>query len=200
MTTGVVLVAFGERAELVAGQAVAQLGDVCPDLPVYVHRERIAQQWTDAQQARYAKVSLWDWSPFDNVLYMDADTLAYQDVRAGFAILEDGWELAIAPSNSQGRDWLWHVEEAERAATERQLQAQALQLQAGVWFARRCAATERLWTRWREEWHIHEGQDQAALLRALYAVPVRVWMLGRPWNGGAIVGHRFGMIARETLR
>jgi hypothetical protein len=108
-------------------------------------------------------------------------------------MLEDGWDLVIAPSDHQHEDWLWHVSPSEREETRENIGHEALVLQGGVWFVRKNERTQRLFDLWGREWRKHCGQDQGALLRALYQAPVRVWLLGRPWNGGAVIEHRFGM-------
>jgi hypothetical protein len=36
--------------------------------------------------------------------------------------------------------------------------------------------------RWRREWEVHAQRDQGALIRALYAHPLRIWVLGNEWN------------------
>lgn len=92
---------------------------------------------------------------------------------------------------------LWHVGAAEKDETLRSWPCAPLQLQGGVMFFRRSAAVERFFDRWREEWLKHGDQDQAALLRALTRTRLRIWLLGRPWNGGAVVGHLFGRAQRR---
>lgn len=148
------------------------------------------------QQSRYAKVTLLDWTPFDYSCYLDADTQVYGDLQVGFDILADGWDMVITPSENQGDGWLWHIPDSERQKTKWELGEQFTQLQAGVFFVAKNARTRALWVAWRAEWLRYEGQDQGALLRAFYQYPVKVWLLGRPWNGGAVIGHHFGSIRR----
>lgn len=146
------------------------------------------------QRSRWAKVNLDQWSPFYSTLYLDADTRIYADVSAGFEILDAGWDMAISYSIQQGEASLRHIGEEDRRATLRALCcAEILQLQAGVMFFNRSAAIKEFFSAWRREWLRFKGQDQGALLRALERVPLKVWLLGREWNGGAVIGHRFGM-------
>ncbi len=195
---GVVYVAYGDKANRCAARSIAALKD---DLPVLVISDaRIEGQKTCVfpqrdRGARWAKLNIDVLSPFEQTLYLDADTIPYQEVSAGFQLLDDGWEFVIAPSPNQERDWLWHVEEEERIATEQEV-GRMVQLQGGVWFMRKTPAVHRMFSRWREEWERWQGQDQAALMRALQKEPVRLWLLGPAWNGGVVVGHRFGE-ARE---
>lgn len=145
-----------------------------------------------ASFGRWAKVNLDALSPWSYTLYLDADTRIHGVLESGWAILRSGWDIAIAPSTVQGGDILWHVDEEERAATIAELGYQPLQLQGGVIFFRKCEAVKDFFAAWREEWERWRGQDQGALLRAMHRSPVRMWMLGRDWNGGALIQHRYG--------
>jgi hypothetical protein len=142
--------------------------------------------------ARRAKVRLDELSPFELTLYLDADTRAQGDLAAGFEMLEDGWDLVICASEHQGEECMWHVGEGERRATLEELGYEPMQLQAGMFFFRKSEGMRRLFEAWREEWGRWMDQDQAALLRALARAPMRTWILGRPWNGGAVVQHLYG--------
>jgi len=196
MTRGVVMVVYGEQAEQSERRACEALIHVCGGLPVHVHRERTGQL-TDMAESRYAKVTMLDWTPFDHTVYLDADTQVYQSLDTGFQMLDDGWDMAITPSGNQGRyEWLWHCGGADQEFTRLALRYQALQLQAGIFFVAKNERTEALWRAWEFEWEVYRNQDQGALLRALSKQPVKLWLLGRPWNGGAIVGHHFGAIRR----
>lgn len=198
---GVVYVAFGEAARREAGMAVKALRHLHPDLPVVAIGEPVegacplpmkCGDLTSMQASRWAKVCLYDQSPFQHTLYMDADTLVRQPVTVGFDILADGWDVALAASDHQGGDVFWHVGEEEREMTLLRLAHVPVQLQAGVmWFAKN-GRTKALFRTWKREWLRWADQDQAALLRALERSPAKVWILGRPWNGGGIVAHRFG--------
>lgn len=146
----------------------------------------------DMQSSRWLKINMDLFSPFDHTLYMDADTRAFGPLDDGFGMLDDGWDMAIAPSANQGGDCLWHVGEYEAQATFKELGYLPLQLQAGIMFFAKNERTRAFFDRWRYEWRFYCDQDQAALLRALSYVPLKIWLLGRPWNGGALVAHHFG--------
>lgn len=137
-------------------------------------------------------------APWDYTLYLDADTRVVQAIDAGFAILEDGWDMVIIPSANQGRDVLWHLNPEERLETVEGLKGAELQLQGGVFWFRKCEEIDVFFRQWREEWEQWQGQDQGALLRALHRMPINVWLLGRPFNGGAAIQHRFGKAASTT--
>jgi len=196
MTCGAVMVAYGEQTAISERRASEALDHICPDLPVHVHRERTGQL-TDMAESRYAKVTMLDWTPFDHTAYLDADTQVYQPIDAGFQMLRDGWDMAITVDQNQTEhEWLWHCGGADREFTLLALRYQALQLQAGIFFIAKNERTEALWRAWKFEWEVYRNQDQGALLRALSRHPIKIWLLGRPWNSGAIIGHHFGAIRR----
>jgi len=142
---------------------------------------------------RWAKVNL-DTLGFEQTCYLDADTRVYGSLQVGFDILDAGWDMVIVPSGQQDDGLLRHVSEAEREVTLSELgNSDVLQLQGGVFWFRHNERTLALFEAWRDEWLRWKDQDQGALLRALNKVPIRLWLLGKPFNGGPVVGHRFGM-------
>jgi len=189
---GVVQIAIGERAQAQQRMSAATLHGI----PVTVITNNI-DGMTPVQSYRHHKTHL-DNSPYFDTLYLDADTRAKADVSTPFQALADGWDVCICPSNNQevGEN-LWHVGLEEREATYEQLGYIPLQLQAGVIYYRRNERTAALFAAWRYEWARWQGQDQAALLRALSRAPVKIWLLGRPYNGGSVINHLFGAARHE---
>jgi hypothetical protein len=204
VTEGVCFVAYGAAARKECQQAIRALRrhhdwpiTVVAEGPIEGVRHVYAPRLDPG--ARLAKLNLDTVSPYDHTLYMDADTRTKGDLSAGFAVLADGWDIALAPSPRQDGDALGNCPEADREATWAALGARhVLALQAGVMFWRRCEAVSRLFAAWREEWRRFRQMDQAALLRALWRAPVRVWILGSEWNGarGELVTHGYGRAAR----
>lgn len=190
---GAVYVAYGELARHEAEQSRESLLRH-NDLPVTIITQDFGM--TPEQNSRMAKVSLPQLVDYDKALYLDADTRIKKDITSGFAILDD-WDLAISPSKNQDNNLFRHIPNAtEKEQTLHELaNCFPLQLQAGVMFfhRQRCAG---LFAEWARQWQRWQGQDQAALLRALAIEPVRVWLLGRCWNGenGTIIQHLFGRV------
>lgn len=188
---GVVYVVYGNPARVEAEQSIASLLRF-NDLPVTIITVDFGM--TPEQNSRLAKVNLPELVNYDRVLYLDADTRIKGSISAGFKVLND-WDMALATSKNQGNDLFRHIQnQPEREATLQELgNFWPLQLQAGVIFfdRQRCA---RLFSEWRRQWQRWQGQDQAALLRALAIEPVRIWLLGRRWNGGDLIEHQFGRI------
>lgn len=200
---GALYVAYGEKSETEAGLSALALKEHNPGLPITLIQEDFAPfpGMDNTQRSRWAKLNMDRLSPYDETLYVDADTRAGADVMAGFAILEDGFDIALCASENQGQDALWHVGEVERDQTFIGLGYHPLQLQAGVMFVRKSKTTTAFFKRWRQEWLVYRGQDQAALLRALAACPVKMWLLGRQWNGsgrhGTVIRHLYGRCRNE---
>jgi hypothetical protein len=201
MTRGAVYIAYGWRAVKEAGYSIATLRQH-NDLPVTVIGERVdgtAHIAFDDQDSagRWAKCNLDRLSPYDWTLYLDADTRVHGAIHGGYDILGGGWDVAIAPSKVQGDGILWHVSDDERAATRAELGHDLLQLQGGMMFWRKNERTRAFFQAWREEWERWQGQDQAALLRALHRTPLRLWLLSNEWNGGSLIEHRYGSARRR---
>lgn len=198
---GVIYVAYGHVARQEAKASIAALRKH-NSLPVAVVSDKPMPtvhniEWHEAGPgARWAKLNIDKLTPWQHTLYLDADTRPHTDVRAAFEILADGWDLVIVPSVSQGDDLLWHIGEDEREATYEELGCVPLQLQGGVFWFRKCEPVHSLFDAWRDEWERWRDQDQAALLRALARSPVKVWLFGRPWNGGQLIRHLFGRTRR----
>lgn len=146
----------------------------------------------DGLPGRSAKVNLLNLSPFEHTLFLDADTRVHGKLDIGFRILNDGWDLAMVPSEMQKQP-LHHLGVEERDVTLAEIgDGFPLMLNTGViWFGR-SGRTERMFEEWRREWLRFKQHDQGALLRALEKYPVRLWVLGQAYNGGEIVEHRFG--------
>jgi len=196
-----VLVAFGEAARREAAAAVQTVRGAC-ELPVSVIAEsrvaRAAHVVCPYQPAvPLAKLHLDELSPYDPTLYLDADTRALKSPAPLLAAVADGFDMAITPSHRQGSDVLGHVGEDEREFTFEELGCRdVVNLQAGVFAFRKSPAMLALFAAWRAEWARYGVQDQAALLRALYHNPVRLWLFGFPFNGGEVVAHLFGRARR----
>ena len=201
---GVIYVAYGLPARNEAIESIKTLRQH-NDLPVAVisdspigGTQHIYMKDSD-KGGRMAKLSIDSLSPFDHMLYLDADTRVNGDITKPFDILADGWDLAICHSIRQGEDVLGNIEPADRVLTAGTIgTANALGLQAGVIYIRKSERISRLFKAWREEWQRFKTMDQGALLRALAKEPVNIWLLGRTYNGGgkSLIEHRFGMARR----
>lgn len=199
MTVGVCYVAFGDKAVAECQMSIAALRRVS-QFPIAT----ISQYPIEGAKhvpfddprwgARFAKLNLDTLSPFDDTLYIDADTRPRQDLTLLLTPLADGYDMVIAPSINQGDKALWHVDAHEREATLDAFGYTPIQLQAGVFAFRKNEATAALFKSWRMEWSkMGATQDQAALLRALQCSPVRLWLLSAALSD-ILVAHVWGRL------
>lgn len=192
---GAYVVGFGDPARDCAANALDHWRVHMPDVPfAFVGAEPLGGEDVFIERpdadvgARIAKIDIYDNAPADwqYVLYMDADTEVIAGVSFLFDCLQDGWELVICKNPARFhiiREMKRPDNHEECAATFEQLGSdELLQLNGGVFAFRRCARVERFFRRWRQEWEHYGKRDQAALLRALYAEPLKVYVLGNEWN------------------
>jgi hypothetical protein len=196
---GVLYVAYGPAAIYEAERSILSLKRYHPAWPVLVVGEKRLQgakfikvpDDNDKAPGRWAKVRLDQFSPFDDTLFLDADTRVYGKLDIGFDLLAAGWELVMIASGPQAEEALGHLCQKERYETLTET-VDPLQLNTGVMWFRKCERVGRLFDEWRRQWERYKDKDQGALLRALEVRPVKLFLLGRPFNGGAVVAHRFG--------
>lgn len=194
---GIVYVTFGVPAKRAAAQSKQTLRKVS-DLPTHIVDETTFSG-DPGYGARFAKLSMDLLAPveFEKILYLDADTEIHGPIDIGFEILKAGFDMVIVPSLNQGPECMLHLTKEDRDYTEKILGISLpfiFQYQAGVmWFDRKTCG--EFFSSWREEWQIFGKQDQGALLRALKKCPIRIWLLGRPYNGisgDLVIEHKFG--------
>ncbi len=202
---GVCLIAYGEKALQEAQHCIATLEQhhkwpwciVSDSGGLWQIRIEQDANYNNVQRSRWAKVMLDRWSPFSETLYLDADTRVQGDLTAGFDMLNDGFDMVITPSAQQAGGNMWHIAPDEREATFSAYQCgDVLQLQGGVFWFKRNEAVSRFFDEWRAAWLRWQHYDQAALLRALRVAPLKIHLLGRPFNGGSVVQHRHGQAVR----
>jgi len=145
---------------------------------------------------RRAKLLLDLITPYQRTLYLDADTRVKSNkILQGFRFLDAGWDLVIAPSKHQLEEAFSHISREERNyMLDKGAVYDTIQLQAGVFWFDFNFRTRTFFQVWRNEWlrfHLH---DQAAFVRALNVVPIRIYLVGKPFNSrrGTIVDHQFG--------
>jgi len=200
MLKGVVYVAYGTRARKEATESIRSLR-LIHDYPVMViSDEELPSAKTlifddGGARGRWAKINLYKLSPFEDTLYLDADTRVLGDLSVGFRLLDTA-DLVLVASASQGCDALRHLSSEEREYTLARLPHFPLHLNTGVMYWRRNDATCALFKVWQEEWLHFKDKDQGALLRALNRNPIVLRLLGRPFNSQdastAVVLHLFG--------
>jgi hypothetical protein len=137
---------------------------------------------------RRAKLKAYELSPaeWQAVLYLDADTEVVADISFYFQLIEDGWEFVIC-KDPHLFETMHSFERANNKAELAEIKKavhtlHTLQINGGVWAFARNARVQAFFRRWQAEWETHAQRDQGALLRALYADPLKVFWLGNEWN------------------
>jgi hypothetical protein len=205
---GVAYIAFGDKARVAMQESWATVGKLQLGLPVTmmtgggelstaINLAIPVHEKDNAGLSRWAKVTLDLWTPFQRTLYLDADTKVLSpDFTAGFELLYNGWEMVMCMSDHQGKEAMWHIGEEEREATLDEIGFTPIQLQCGVMWFDQTPAVKQFFEAWRREWLRWRGQDQAAFLRALHTNPVKLAVLGKPFNSGegTVIKHEFGRL------
>jgi hypothetical protein len=193
MNRGIFCVAFGDPARTCALRLMRSVKKYMPGVPIAVcASKRIGPEDVLCVQpdsdvgARRAKLRAYELAPAEwrSVVYLDADTELVAPIDPLFEWIEDGWEFVICRDVGET---LHSFHRKNNGAEFRQVEAavgtlNAVQFNGGVFAFRRCAAVERFMRRWQAEWEIHAQRDQGALIRALYAEPIRIFVVEHTWN------------------
>jgi len=192
---GIYCVAFGDPARRCARRMMETAKRHMPDIPIALCSDReigpedvlIVQPDSDIG-GRRAKLRAYELAPaeWQAVLYLDADTEVVAPIYRFFEWIEDGWEFVIC-KDPHLMDTMHAFRRpgnrVELNDTERTIYTlHTLQLNGGVWAFARNDRVQRFFSRWLAEWERYAQRDQGALIRALYAEPLRILVLGNEWN------------------
>jgi len=195
-TRGIYVVAFGGPARKSGRRLLLTIRKHMPDIPIClvgaskmgIEDVFIRQPDSDVG-GRRAKLRAYELSPAEwtAVLYLDADTEVVAPIYRYFEWIEAGWEFVIC-KDPHLMDTMHSFERRNNRQELAQIKQEistlhALQINGGVWaFQHDNPRVAAFFQRWRENWEEHAQRDQGALLRALYADPLKVLWLGNEWN------------------
>lgn len=210
MNQGVLYIAYGEQARAQASISIQTLRRHAPRLPVAVvsdtplgDTQHIYHPEAD-KGARTQKTQMYRLSPFEETLFLDADTEVLATPAVGFKMLQYV-DLVLAQDPKRifaDNNWL-HLNQEEIAYTEQILGSrQYMYFNSGVIFFKRNERVEAMMDAWHEEWKRFGEHDQMALLRAIHLNPVRIAPMRAPWNThirsqAAFVFHKHRQARRE---
>ncbi len=194
-TRGIYCVAFGGPARESAARLMESAKRHMSDVPICLcaaskigPEDVLIEQPDSDVGGRRAKLKAYELSPaeWQAVLYLDADTEVVAPIYRYFEWVEDGWEFVIC-KDPHLMDELTSFERRNngtemRDTVNRLGTVRTLQFNGGVWAFGRNERIAAFFARWQAEWEVHAQRDQGALVRALYADPLRVWLLGNEWN------------------
>lgn len=195
MKRGIYCVAFGNPARQCAIEMMQSAKEHMPHVPIaFVSDEPLGIEDVFIQQpdsdvgGRRAKLKAYELSPaeWDAVLYLDVDTEIAADISYYFELIETGWEFVIC-KDPHLMDTMHSFRRSNNLAEYQGLEKQlntlhVLQYNGGVWAFGRNERTAAFFRRWQSEWEVHAQRDQGALIRAMYADPLKTYVLGNEWN------------------
>ncbi len=192
---GVLYVAYGKAARQCAAASMDSFKEYHRDIEVaLVSNEPIGIEDIFILQpdievgARDQKTRIYDLAPnhWQYILYLDADTEVIADITFLFDALADGWDLVICKNPGKyhtARKMVRSDNKDECAVTFELIGTdQVMQLNGGVFAFQRNPRTQAFFTAWHREWERWGKRDQAALLRALWMHPLKIYYLGNEWN------------------
>jgi len=192
---GAYYVAYGGPARECAKGAITSFKKFMPDIPVALVSteplgiEDIFIQHEDEDiGGRAAKVRIDELAPKDwsYILYLDADTEITAPIYQFWQWVEDDWDMVITRNPGRfhtAREMVRPDNKDECEITYKAIGAdEVLQLNGGVFCYQRNKRTKAFFASWYQEWAKWSKRDQAALLRALWQHPLKLWVLGNEWN------------------
>ncbi len=198
---GIYVVAYGGPARECAVRLFRSIRQYMPDTPIALagdaplnEGETVFIKAPDEDiGARSVKTRIYDLAPaeWQQVLYLDADT----ELVAPVDFLLDsvtpteetpGWDFTICKNPQRFHLAKYMVRPDNREECQEVFDLwgsdQMFQLNGGVFAFQRNATVEAFFRTWHAEWLRYGKRDQGALLRALWANPMRLNVLGNEWN------------------
>lgn len=182
MSKGVLYVAAGKGFTEMALASAQSVKSHSSRLKTHLFTDQanISSKWVDSvshienPHAR-SKIDYLSKSPFDNTLFLDADTRVVKDISELFQLL-DRFEIAIA--HAQKRN---HFPTTQSWKT--QLPYAFPQMNSGVILYKKTEATLKLWQDWQKSYHktgFHK--DQVTLRELLWTSDLKLYILPPEYN------------------
>lgn len=220
-TIGIIYMAFGEKAGKAVQRSIATLKRIGYSYPVCVVGDQPVdnfefRKWEGESpfdptqkknfmfRAGRIKPKLYELSPFDRTLYIDADTEYLQDIYAGFEMLDDYDIVATQEYLTVGELYNkflagWEINIEERAQTIKEgIPANDRFVNSGVIFFRKSEANKKLFKTWHKQWmRFQQWDEQLAFMRALNLSMSSRKYLEPTWNdpqvhSDTIIFHNYG--------
>jgi len=226
-SVGIIYMVWGDKALQAAKRSIAtlkQLGYCYP--AAFIGQWKQNENWTKGHgvnvicsidpfdktkqrgfqfRAGRIKPLLYELSPFDYTLYLDADTSFLQPIQSSFELLND-FDLIVTDEKLSLAQLYnkklagWELNMLERDSTIIELNGDDGQpfVNSGVFFFRKNNITRKLFADWSKEWlRFQEWDEQLALMRAIYKNDAIVKHLPVEWNSPslnekAIIFHNYG--------
>lgn len=221
-TVGIIYTAFGDNARNEIIKSVRSLYKTGYDYPITVIGDGAIDgldfiRW-DGQspfdmgerkkfkfRAGRVKPELYDLSPYDYTLYIDADTQYKKSILVGFESLrENDVAVAVEPLsitelyNKPLAGWEVNIQERDATVAEIGATKATKFINSGVLFFRKSDQTKKLFSEWARQWERYKQWDeQLAFMRAAHKVNPKIKLLSVDWNNphdvdGAVIFHNYG--------
>lgn len=226
---GVVYITFGTKAAVATGRSANSIRRLGLDIPIVTIGDIAVPHTTHIPWPRESprsnmgdlgflagkiKPFIYDLSPFEQTLYLDADTSVRKDISPGFDYLID-YDICVS-YHTKPDGQIWYVDEifgdpvlsppiSPNSVREREM-TQALIgnkrmpfINSGVIFFRTANSTQHFFEAWYEEWLVFKDWDeQMSAHRAIVKCPeLKVLLLPPIWNqkylnDSTIILHKMG--------
>ncbi len=192
---GVLYVAYGKPARQCAQGAIESFRRFMPDIPIALVSDSplgcedvFVQHKDEDIGGRSAKTLIDQLAPkeWQYIMYLDADTEVIAKNDYLFRLVEDGFDFAICKNPGKyhtARQMIRSDNKDECEYTFTLIGSDELiQLNGGVFCYQRNERTRVFFEKWHSEWQRWGKRDQAALLRSLFAHPLKIMVLGNEYN------------------
>lgn len=187
---GILYIAFGDQAREQVKQSIATVKVYAKTLPIAVISDA---PFTEADiniyhidsdvGARSVKTRMYSLSPFEETLFLDADTEMLASPDGGFELLKYVDMVIAQDVNRKLSDVKWKNLPAEEIRyTQEYIGVDVLYFNSGVIFFKRNERLQKMFQAWNREWEHFGRQDQLALVRAIHDNPVRIAPMRHPFN------------------
>lgn len=213
-SVGLVYMAFGEKAKKAVKKSIATLKRLGYSYPVCIVDEEMwaGESPFDANQRRNfqfragrIKPFLYQYTPFEYNLYVDADTKFMKPIHNAFLELDSN-DLVVTEEKLSLRDLYnkklagWEINLLERDTTIIEIGGDDTQkfINSGVFLFKQNKKTVNLFKDWNKEWlRFQEWDEQLALMRAIHNNDAAVKRLSVEWNSpqardDTIIFHNYG--------
>jgi hypothetical protein len=173
--------------------------DVVADVEV---RKAPIEGTTGFELSRLLKTCMYELSPFDQTLYLDADTMILRPIEGIWSYIVQApvaAALDIYPTIADRPKSRWTDE--EMAETLRECMPKSKHYNAGILLFRRDPDAARLFVEWKREWEKFRSIDQLAFVRAVSSVGIDIKTIPPEYNSrlrsspamlNVVIYHQYG--------
>ena len=207
-TVGIIFMAFGVKAAASARRSIFSLNRLGFNYPVSVVGDAkvmgtnylewqgespfdVSQKNNFKFRSGRVKPFMYECSPYDWTLYVDADVSFMKPIEEGFRALSDN-DLVVTEEllslaqlyNQQQAGWEINIQERDTTVIEIGGDDTQKFINSGVFFFRKSDALKKLFRDWNKEWmRFQEWDEQLAFTRAIFTNPdVKIKRLPVKWN------------------